>query len=43
MSGKKKNIMMIVLLFVGSIIGMFWDKVVDIVTSVWKEVQVRVG
>ena len=34
---------MIVLLFVGSIIGMFWDKVVDIVTSVWKEVQVRVG
>ena len=35
--------LMIVLLFVGSIIGMFWDKVVDIVTSVWKEVQVRVG
>ena len=35
--------MMIIVIFVCSIIGMFWDKVIDIVASVGREVTYRAG
>lgn len=35
--------LMIIILFVCSLVGMFWDRVLDMVTSIVKEVKYRVG